>query len=129
MKNQTKPTQGQYLIYIFSGNSSSNLGSNVIYSQNSVSSFLPLSLTLQFFILLTCASISLPTHAHVQKVMFYSTQVSCAGISSLAVSGTKELPRGVTHLLSYSYLPLQVSRSHSPFMVSTTTRRCGQTQR
>ena len=37
--------------------------------------------------------------------MFYSTQVSCAGISSLAVSGTKELPLGVTHLLSYSYLP------------------------
>lgn len=36
--------------------------------------------------------------------MFYSTQVSCAGISSIAVSGTKELPLGVTHLLSYAYL-------------------------
>lgn len=44
LKNQNKSTQCQDLIYIFCGNPSSNLSSNVIYSQNSGSSFLLLSL-------------------------------------------------------------------------------------
>jgi hypothetical protein len=48
LKKQNKPTQCQDLIYIFSGNPSSNLSSNVIYSQNSGSSFSIFSLTLHF---------------------------------------------------------------------------------
>lgn len=89
-------------MYIFGGNPSSNLSSNVIYSQNSGSlSCFPFSNSI--LILLTCASSSFPTH--VLTVMIYSTQTSCAGMSSPAVLGTMDPPLDITHLLSYSYLP------------------------